>query len=203
MLRTVASPTPVPRLPLVVKYGLEHPLLHVGSDPDSRIRHRQHHEMRRLAQHGAGDRPVLGRDAQLAAVRHRVSGVDHQIHHDLLDLDGVGRHRPEIRGEGCLEDNAVADQLREQRLDAVKNGVDIEGPGWLVENAGLGQDLRRELRAAVRGLLDRPQILGPGVSLVRHRLKTMGMGADHEEQIAEVVSRPCNKSCRRFRPDND
>ena len=183
--------------------GLEHPLLDVRSDPDSGIRYRQHYEVRSLAQHGASDRAVLGRDSQLAPVRHRVPGIDHQIHHDLLDLDGIGRHRPEIRGQDTLQHDVVVNQLGEQRLHTMNDGVDIERTGRLVENACLGQNLRRELRAAVSRFLNRPQVLGPGMCLVRHRLQTMGMRADDEQQIAQVVSRPCNQPCRRLCLNND
>ena len=40
---------------------------------------------------------VGGLDGQLAALRHRVAGVDRQVHDDLLDLAGIGFDRAELR----------------------------------------------------------------------------------------------------------
>ena len=40
---------------------------------------------------------------KFAAVRHCVPRVDNQVHHDLLDLAGVGEDITEIGSEGSLQ----------------------------------------------------------------------------------------------------
>ena len=39
---------------------------------------------------------VGGVDGQRAAVGHRVAGVDGEVDQDLLELAGVGEHRPQV-----------------------------------------------------------------------------------------------------------
>ena len=43
---------------------------------------------------------VSGLDGQLPPGRHRVTGVHREVHHDLLDLTGVGLHAAE---RGCRQ----------------------------------------------------------------------------------------------------
>jgi hypothetical protein len=99
--------------------------------------------------------------------------------------------------------DVIANELHQERLDTMEDGVHVQWPRRLVEDAGLGQDLRGQFRAAVSRFLDCTQVFGPGMGLVGHRLETMGMRTDDEQQIAEVVSRPCNEPRRRFCSDGD
>jgi hypothetical protein len=45
---------------------------------------------------------VIGGDRQQPARRHRVAGVDRKLDHGLLDLGGVGLHRPKPLAGGDL-----------------------------------------------------------------------------------------------------
>jgi hypothetical protein len=94
---TVARPRPVPwPSGLRREEGLEDARLRRLVHARARVRHRDHHV--RSGPHAEGAARLVAstsasrrrRDAQRAAVRHRVARVDDEVHQHLLDLPGVG-----------------------------------------------------------------------------------------------------------------
>ena len=93
--------------------------------------------------------------------------------------------------------NVVANELGDQRLGTLNDGIDVDRPHRLLEQPRLRHDLRCELGAPVRSLLDRADVLEPRMSALRGREKAMRVRADNEEQVAQVVRRPCSHGRRR------
>ena len=70
----------------------------------------------------AGDR-----HGDAAAARHRVAGVEHQVHQDLLELPGVGERVDRLRGGEDLERHVLAERAVEQPLRVERDRVDVDG----------------------------------------------------------------------------
>ena len=191
---TVERPSPVP-LPgaLVVKNGSKaralRPFVHalagirdrdddVAARPDRRSLRRQHR---------ADDLGGARLDRQHAAARHRVAGVDREVHHDLLDLAGVGLDPSGIRGERDLEEHVLADQAPQQPFDPGQHLVRIEDLDLQHLLAADGEELPRQRRRALAGVADAAPVV---VALaVRARLlqRQVGGAVDDRQQVVEVV----------------
>ena len=89
-------------------------------------------------------------------MRHRVAGVDREVHDHLLDAAAVGHDAPEVRAEPAFEVDVFADQSLQHPLDVADHLVEVEhlGPHHLV--AAEAEQLPRQRRGAFGGLGDLP-----------------------------------------------
>jgi hypothetical protein len=68
-------------------------------------------------------------DQQLSAGRHRVAGVDGEVHQDLLELARIGVHAREVRREPGLELDVLAQRSAEQPVQLGHDDVEVEHLG--------------------------------------------------------------------------
>ena len=73
---------------------------------------------------------VRGLDRELAAVRHGVAGVDHEVHDHLLDLSRIGIDAAQLRiGSLVLSSMSSPISRRSMLLHAGDHGVQVEDLG--------------------------------------------------------------------------
>ncbi len=77
-----------------------------------------------------------------------MTGVDQQIHHDLLNLTGVGHYRQSIRLAGQVDLNIFACPMKHIR-HLCDNGICIQGFCVVSSTSRETQKLPREIRATV------------------------------------------------------
>ena len=130
---------------------------------------------------------VGGLDHEVAAFRHRVSGVDCQVHDHLLELTGIGLdtiERPVQRGH---QPDVLADQALQERLGARHDTVEIEHLRLQDLLTAEGQQLLGQRCGAFAGpphLLDVGACGMPGLEFVEHEV---AVAEDDGEQVVEVV----------------
>ena len=69
---------------------------------------------------------VRGLQRHAAASRHRVAGVDDQVHENLLDLPRVGPGAAEIGSEVRLQLDVLTDQPAEHLVHSGHHRVEVE-----------------------------------------------------------------------------
>jgi hypothetical protein len=111
--------------------GLEDAGPHLGGHAMARVRHRQHHVAACL--HGwqapAGlvvERHVGRLDRQPPASRHRVTGIDGEVHEDLVDLPGVALHLPEVLVQDGHQLDVLPDHAPQHLLGLADGRIQIE-----------------------------------------------------------------------------
>ncbi|MBN2191861.1 MAG: hypothetical protein JW751_03520 [Polyangiaceae bacterium] len=92
------------------------------------------------------------RDAQPATLRYRVSSVDGEVHHQLLEVRGRHRHGGQVGVEAVLEDDASADHPLEQLSLALELGAEIQARAGDHLLAAEREELTRELGRRLRRL---------------------------------------------------
>jgi hypothetical protein len=124
-------------------------------------------------------------DAGLGA--DRVGGIDHEVHHDLADLRGVGHYGGQRAGQLELEVGLFADGEAQQRKRAFDQLVEIERLDEEAAFAGVGEELLAELGGPERGRLDLADV-GRGWRVGRQlEPDEARIAHDAGEQIVEIV----------------
>ena len=138
------------------------------------------------------DQLVGDLDDEAAPVRHRVPGVDGEVHEELLDLARIGHDGPQVTSQRSLDLDVVAeqalkhvDQIRDQRADVQSFGRDDL-------TAGESQQLPGETRRPFPG---RGHFLQIDSGRVVRRQFRRQVGAAHfdvaqnrREEVVEIVS---------------
>ena len=141
---------------------------------------------------------VAGLDGELAAVRHRVAGVERQIENRIGELAGVDQRARRIAVEHHVDLDVLSERRPQQigGLDHQRIDVDLTRLQRLL--AGEGEQALGQIGAARRGVVDHPgdrQKLGP----VRE-----GFGEDFDgsgndgQNIVQVVSDAAGQLTDRF-----
>jgi hypothetical protein len=86
---------------------------------------------------------VGGLDGELATVRHRLAGVDHEVHDHLVDLGRVSQRQTEVGRERLHQLDVLTDDPPEHLLDPCSNVVQIERHGLHHLLAAEGKELAR------------------------------------------------------------
>ena len=97
---------------------------------------------------------LAGGDGQGPAPRHRVAGVDGQVHDDLLDLARIDMHAAGLAAQHQLDHDVLADQPGQHSRDVADQIVEIEALGLEHLLAAEGEQLAGQLRGSVGGLAD-------------------------------------------------
>jgi len=112
--------------------------------------------------------------------RHRVAGVDHQVHDDLLDVGRIGQHQSQLgRGQRHQLD-VFAHDASHHLVDARQHLVEIDDLGRHHLLSAEDQQLTRQLGGAQGGGVDLFQAL---------RDRTSGLGLA-DQQLAVTRARP-------------
>ena len=114
--------------------GLEDVRERLAVHPDAAVAHGQedvvaHPEADVLAAVALVDPHVRRLDGQLPAHGHRVAGVDHQVHQDLVHLGGIDPHRPQVRREVDAEVDVLTDQPPERLVRLRQELAQVQGDG--------------------------------------------------------------------------
>ena len=129
----------------------------------------------------------LDRHGHAAAARHRVAGVEHEVHQHLLELAAVGEHVDGLGGRDDRERDVLAERAVEQPLRLERDAVDVDGLEPEVVVAAEDQQLPREVRRALGGAHDLADV-GRGRVLGADLLADeLGVVEDHGQQVVEVV----------------
>ncbi len=130
---------------------------------------------------------VGGFDREPAALRHRVAGVDHEIHQHLLDLTRVGAHPPQVRRGDGDERDVLADEPPQHAVHFSHDDVEVQDLGLEHLAAAVGEQLAGEPGRPLRRLADLFHIAAhrvPGRQVAQQQLR---VAEDRREQVVEVV----------------
>ncbi len=116
--------------------------------------------------------------AQLAALHHRLGGVQDDVEHDLAHLVGVGQHGRQLRIEVVRDPDAAEHRLvPDERQHVFHDLVHVEERPLRLGLPGEVQEALHDLPASERLVDDRLHVLPPRV-IVRHILQ-------HEAAVGE------------------
>ena len=98
---------------------------------------------------------IGGLDRELAAVRHRVAGVDREVQDRALELVGIGEAAPQAARQHGLDRDLLAERAAQQLRHAGDQPVDVDRPraraaGGARRRAGAGSARPRARRRAWR-----------------------------------------------------
>ncbi len=131
---------------------LEDPLQRLAVHPVSGIGHRQHHVPARDHRHVRMSlqtvRPQLGvpaLDQQVPSLRHRVAGVEDQVHQHLLQLALIGFDEAGVGCQTGFQDDSLAAQRTQHRHQVVEQRAQVHLPRANHLPLGEGQQLAGEV----------------------------------------------------------
>jgi hypothetical protein len=136
----------------------------------------------------------LGLDRELAAVRHRVAGVERQVEHHLLQLARVRLHRPERRIELQRHPAVLAHGPAEHRHEPLQHLVEIDHHRLEHLAATEGQELGRHGRGPLRRP---PDMVHVGLDGDRQRgvaPDELGGPEDHAHLVIGFVGHPSGEA---------
>jgi hypothetical protein len=133
---------------------------------------------------------VLDAHHQRAAVGHGVAGVEHEVHHHLLELAPVGGDVAAARrGLGRLHDelDVLADHAAEHRREPGDHLGDREHGRLHHAAAAEGEDLPREAGGAAGRVADHLDVLARRGAVREVGKREVGGAQDAGEHVVEVV----------------
>ena len=190
---TAASPKPLP-VNFVVKKGSKICALVVSSMPQpvSRtLRHTETPPPRRMAHAGAD----LHR-ARLVADSFR--GVDHQVHHQLLHLAGVGLHQRQVGRQIHFQLHLARDGGSHQLADLADHFGQMHGLHHELALACVRQQLPGELGGALAGPDHVLQHAPLRLRRRKHLQHQAGVAQNSGKQIIEVVRHAAGEQSQAF-----
>ena len=142
----------------------------------------------RFLERGAfGRRDIARAERDLAALRHRVARIDHEIDHDLLELVEVSLHQPEIASVLEFETDLLAGEAPHQHLQVGQQVVDLQHLRPQGLPARERQQLPHETRRAIGVLLDLHDVLEGRIGGPVIVQQQIGIADDRSEHIVEVM----------------
>ena len=130
---------------------------------------------------------IGGAQRELAALRHRVAGVDPEIDDDLLELREVGLHRPQVALRHGVERDALADQPLEQHVQVVNHLAEVDDLRAQRLLARERQQVAHQRGGAVGVLPDLDDVLERRVGRLVRVHQEVRRHHDGAEHVVEVV----------------
>jgi hypothetical protein len=136
------------------------------------------------------------RDSSWLALTNRFRGVDHQIHHKLMDLAGVGPdwNRREI--ETNL--HAVRQRRAHQGNGLVDQSGDLDILNQEASLAGICEELPRKVRRAAAGGHHSLQQWTGGIGFGEPVQRKTRVAHDSRQQVIEIVRNPTGEQSQAF-----
>ena len=141
---------------------------------------------------------ICGLDLELSAFRHRIQGVDDEIHQHLLDLAFVGFDAPESVAEIEEQIDVFADERLKHDVHVADDGIQVE---YLrLENlfATKSHQLPRHRRCLLRRIVDQKQLRPHGVVAAQAAEKNFAASDDDGKKIVEVMGDTAGQSSNRL-----
>jgi hypothetical protein len=132
-------------------------------------------------------RVVARRDREPPAARHRVARVEGEIHHDLLQLTGIGLRRAEPRVEVGHELDLRAEQPAEHPLELGDHLVDVDDLRLEHLAAAEGEQLSGQPGGTLSRALHLEHVLAHRGAVVELRERELAVAHDRRQQVVEVV----------------
>ena len=135
-----------------------------------------------------------------AAVGHRVGRVDHEVHHHLLHLPGVGLDEPGVRRPRDRDRDVRRDDATEHRLVVSDDVIDVDRPRRALLGSGEREQLPRQAHGALGGRPDLAKVMPARVLLLEVGQQEVRVAANDGEQVVEVVGDATGKPPNGFHP---
>jgi len=133
---------------------------------------------------------VGGLNGERAALRHRIAGVDSEVHDHLLNLAGVGLRAPQGRINPQVEVNALRDQAAQHLVHLGNDGVEVEHLRLQRLFAAERKQLPGQRGGAVSGLRDFQRVITDAFVAVGTTQDQFAVAENGGEDIVEVVRNP-------------
>ena len=133
------------------------------------------------------ERAVGYLEHERAAVRHRVAGVDREVHQDLLNLPRVRLDVGDVVAGAEDDVDVLADQPAQQRLDLAEAGPRIEHPRLEDLAAAEREQLPGQRGGAIRRETDLVEMPGLDAPRRQHLREQLAVALDRRQQVVEVV----------------
>ena len=130
---------------------------------------------------------VAGGDADLAAARHGVAGVDDEVHDHLLELALVDAHRREVGAVLDAERHLVGQQAVQQVRELGERVLEVDDGRAQRLLAREGEQLAHQRGGAVGVLADLHQVAVLDVGDVVAHQQEVAVAVDRGQQVVEVV----------------
>ena len=141
---------------------------------------------------------IGGFDRQLAAVRHRIAGIDREIHDHLLELIGIGADPPEIGREHGDERNVLANEAAEHLVHLRDDAVEIEHLGLEHLPPAVGEQLAGQRSRPLGRLADLLDIASLGIARRQFPQQELRVAQDRRQEVIEVVGDAARELSDRF-----
>ena len=146
----------------------------------------------------AGEMDVAGGDPDLAAARHRVPGVDDEVHDHLLDLALVDPDRGEVGPVLDLQRHLVGQKPVQEVGELGERVLQVDDGRAQGLLAREGEELADQRRRPVGVLADLHQVAVLDVGdLVAHQ-EQVAVAVDRGQQVVEVVGDPAGELAHRL-----
>ncbi len=148
-----------------------------------------------IAGHGAGvflavvvvEMRVAGLDGKRAAAGHRVPGVDHQVHDDLVHLDWIHLDLPKVFAGYQDELDVFPDERADGFLETVEALVQVQDLRFDDLPSGEGEQLADEPRGPLRGSFHGRDMAERRVLRPQQFLQEFRVHQDGREHVVVVV----------------
>ena len=171
--------------------------------PPTRVAQGQHHVRAGMDPHVSFGGALIqldirSLDRKFSAFRHRITGVDRQIHDHLLDLSRIGLDAPDIRIEQRDPFNVLANKTLEHLIHVGHHGIEVQHPRLQHLLAAERQELLRERGGPLGGLLDLLGVSAHRIVVAEAKEQKIAVSRDGNQQVVEIVGNSAGQSPDRF-----
>jgi hypothetical protein len=144
------------------------------------------------------ERDAGGLDRQHSAVRHRISRVRREVHHDLLGLLAVGVHRRQRRLQPHHQLDVLTDEPLERGPDVVDESVQAEQRRFDDLFPAEGEQLARQAGGPATRLLNLQDVGAVRLAQGRGFEQQLAVAENRRQEVVEVVRHAPGKPSDRF-----
>ncbi len=141
---------------------------------------------------------IPGLEDQATPVGHGVPGVDHQVHHHLLELPPVGPHPAQVGIAFEPQLHVLAEDPAEHLLHLREHLAEVEDRHLQHLPPAEGEELAGELGGPGSGPAHLGQVLADGIGLAETVEGEGRVVVDHREEVVEVVGHAPGQAAHRL-----
>ena len=140
----------------------------------------------------------LDRHGHAAAARHRVAGVEDEVHQHLLELSAIGQHVDRLQGRHDHQLDVLAQCAIEHPLRLQSDAIDVDRLQTQMVVAAEDEQLAREVGGALGGADDLGHVGSSGVIRADLLADELRVVEDHGQQVVEVVRHAAGELAERL-----